>query len=73
MAITYQKLWHLFLDRDMMKKDLQSAAGLTHYTMNKLSRDENVTTETLRKICTALNCGFDDIMEIVTEERQDKQ
>ena len=47
MAITYKKLWHLLLDRDMMKKDLQSAAGLTHYTMNKLSRDETVTTETL--------------------------
>ena len=68
MAISYKKLWHILLDRDMMKKDLQSAAGLTHYTMNKLSRDEDVTTETLRKICTVLDCGFDDIMEIVTEE-----
>ncbi len=72
MAITYKKLWHLLLDRDMMKKDLQSAAGLTHYTMNKLSRDETVTTETLRKICTALNCSFDDIMEIV-DKKDEKQ
>ena len=71
MQISYKKLWKLLIDRDMMKKDLQSAAGLTHYTMNKLSRDENVTTETLRKICTALNCGFDDIMEIVEKKEEE--
>ena len=68
MAISYKKLWHILLDKDMMKKDLQAKAGLTHYTMTKLSRDEDVTTETLRKICTALDCSFDDIMEIVEDK-----
>lgn len=54
-----------------MKKDLQAAAGLTHYTMSKLSRDEDVTTETLRKICTALGCSFDDIVEIISDTKKE--
>ena len=67
MAVSYKKLWHLLLDRDMKKKDLQSAAGLTSYAMNKLSRDEDVTTEILGKICKALDCTTDDIMEFVSD------
>ena len=63
MAVSYKKLWHLLLDRDMKKKDLKNAANLTNYAMNKLSRDEDVTTEVLGKICNALNCTTDDIME----------
>lgn len=63
MAVSYKKLWHILLDRDMKKKDLQKAAGLTNYVMLKLSRDEDVTTETIGKICKALGCNSDDIME----------
>lgn len=68
MAVSYKKLWHLLLDRDMKKKDLQSAAGLTSYAMNKLSRDEDVTTEILGRICKALDCTTDDIMEFVSDD-----
>ena len=67
MAVSYKKLWHILLDRDMKKKDLQSAAGLTSYAMNKLSRDEDVTTEIPGKICKALDCTTDDIMEFVSD------
>lgn len=42
MAVTYKKLWHMLLDRDMKKKDLQAAANLSSYAMNKLSRNETV-------------------------------
>lgn len=63
MAVSYKKLWHILLDRDMKKKDLAAMAGITLYTMKKLSRDEPVTTETIGKICTVLNCKADDIME----------
>ena len=69
MAVSYKKLWHILLDRDMKKKDLQNAAGLTSYAMHKLSRDENVTTEILGKICTALGCKTDDIIEFVPDEQ----
>ncbi len=69
MAVSYKKLWDILLDRKMKKKDLQAAAGLSKYAMNKLSRDEDVTTETLGKICATLNCKTDDIMEFVPEEK----
>lgn len=68
MSVSYKKLWHILLDRDMKKKDLQSAAGLTGYAMNKLSRGEDVTTEILGKICRVLNCTMDDIMEFVPDD-----
>ena len=64
MAVSYKKLWHILLDRDMKKRDLQEATRLTKYAMNKLSRDENVSTEVLGKICSALNCTTDDIMSL---------
>ena len=69
MAVSYKKLWHILLDRDMKKKDLQQAANLTSYIMLKLGRDEDVTTETLGKICKALDCSADDIMEFIPDEK----
>ena len=69
MAVTYKKLWHILLDRDWKKKDLQENAGLTRYTMYKLGKDETVTTETLAKICRALDCTVDDIIEILPEDK----
>lgn len=65
MAVSYKKLWKLLIDRDMKKIDLEREAGISHYTINKLNHGENVTTDVLVKICTALNCDIDDIMEIV--------
>lgn len=69
MAVSYKKLWHILLDRDMKKKDLQEAAELTTYAMSKLSRDENVTTEILGKICKALDCTTDEIIEFLPDEQ----
>lgn len=53
----------------MKKKDLQEAAQLTGYAMNKLSRDEAVTTDVLAKVCRALQCTVDDIMEVLPENK----
>ena len=63
--IIYKKLWKLLIDRDLKKKDLALRANLSTYTIQKLNRNENVNTDTLMKICKALGCSFDDIMEIV--------
>ena len=63
MAVTYKKLWHMLLDRNMKKKDLREEADLTNYTIRKLTNDEAVTTDTLAKICRCLECTVDDIME----------
>lgn len=68
MAVSYKKLWHLLLDKDMKKKELQEVAGLTQYAMLRLGRDEDVSTEILGKICQALDCSTEDIMEFRPNE-----
>lgn len=67
MAVSYKKLWKLLIDRDLKKKDLIQLADISGYTLSRLNKGENVNAETLAKICKALNCGFDDIMEIKEE------
>ena len=69
MAVSYKKLWKLLIDRDMKKKELAELANLSTYTINKLNRGDNVNTDTLAKICRALNCTFDDIMEVLPEDK----
>lgn len=64
MQISYKKLWKLLIDRDLKKKDLVRMAGISNYTLNKLNSSKSVTTDVLVKICKALNCEIDDIMEI---------
>lgn len=63
MAVRYNKLWKILIDKKMRKKDLQEVAHITHYQMMKLARDENITTEIIGNICKALNCTPDEIME----------
>ena len=67
MAASYKKLWKLLIDRDLKKKGLQTLAGISNYTVSKLNRGDNVTTDVLGKICKALNCNIKDIMEFVDE------
>lgn len=64
MSVSYKKLWKLLIDRDMKKKDLQRLSGVSPSLIAKLGRNENVSTESLVKICTALGCDIGDIMEI---------
>lgn len=68
MAVSYMKLWHLLLDKNMKKKDLEAAAGISHYVMNKMSRNEDISTEAIRKICKALDCRPDEMMDFNFEE-----
>ena len=64
MAVSYKKLWKLLIDKDMKKKDLCVAAGISHASMAKLGKNENVTTDVLVKVCRALDCNIDEIMDI---------
>ena len=66
-AGSYKKLWELWMDRGMRKKDLCNAGGISDTSMGKLGKNENVTTDVLGKICTALNCDISDIMELEQE------
>ena len=66
MAISYKKLWKLLIDKDIKKKDLCTMARVSPATITKMGKGGHVTTEVLLKICSALNCSVDDVMEIVT-------
>ena len=68
MKISYKKLWKLLIDRDMKKKQLAEAAGISSASIAKLGRNENVNTDILQKICIALNSDISDIMEVVPDE-----
>ena len=67
MEVSYKKLWKLLIDKDMKKKDLQRAAGISAASITKLGKNENVNTEIIEKICVALQCDVSDIMEMVEE------
>ncbi len=67
MAVSYKKLWKLLIDKDMKKKDLRQATGMSTTSLAKLGKNENINTEILVKICKALECDIGDIME-VTED-----
>lgn len=68
MAVSYNKLWKLLIDRKMKKKDLQVAADISASLITKLGHDEPVTTTMLMKICFALHCDIGDIMEIIPDD-----
>lgn len=68
MAISYNKLWKLLVDRKMSKADLRKAAGIAPNTMTRLRRDEEVTLTVLNKICAALGVDIGDIMEFLPED-----
>lgn len=70
MGVSYKKLWKLLIDINMIKKQLREQAGLTTNVIAKLGKDENVSTEVLCKICKALDCGLDDIIEIIPDEEE---
>ena len=67
MAISYNKLWKLLIDRKMSKADLRRAAGIAPNTMTKLNRDEEVTLETLGKICAVLGVNIGDIVDLLPQ------
>ena len=73
MATSYKRLWKLLIDKDMKKKDLAAAAGISTFTISKMGKGENVTIEVLGKICAALNCSIEDIMEFIPDEPKEAE
>ena len=68
MQISYKKLWKLLIDRDLLKKDLIEMSAISQSSVTKLGHNDNVNTEILVKICTALECDLTDIMELVPDK-----
>ena len=67
MSVSYKKLWKLLIDKNMKKTDLIEIANISSVSLAKLGKNENVTTDVLVKICTALQCDIGDIMELTQD------
>lgn len=67
MRTSYNKLWKLLIDKNMNKQDLKKVSGISSASVAKLGKGDNITTDVLIRICTALNCDIADIMEIVND------
>lgn len=65
MKMSYNRLWKLLIDKNMKKSDLRKVAGVSSSSLAKLGKGENVTTDVILKICAALDCNVEDIMEAV--------
>lgn len=72
MKMSYKKLWKLLIDKQMKKSDLRKKAGISSSSLAKLTKDENVTTEVLSKICQELKCDVADIMEFIPDTASEK-
>jgi len=71
MSVSYKKLWKLLIDKDMKKRDLMEATGISNFTISKMNRGENVTVDILERICIAMNCNVGEIMDIVPDKLND--
>ena len=69
--ISYKRLWKLLIDKDLNKKTLSQAANISQSTLTKMSKGESVNIEMLVRICNALNCDFNDIIEMVSDDNGD--
>ncbi len=68
MAISYNKLWKLLIDKNMTKTQLRKRAGLTTNVIAKMGKNQSVQVESLYKICEVLDCSIDDISEVIPEQ-----
>ena len=73
MSVSYKRLWKLLIDKDMKKKDLMKAAGISTVSIAKLGRGDNIGTDVLLKVCKALDCELEDIMEIEKQHKISKK
>lgn len=67
--ISYNKLWKMLIDKKMTKSDLKRTSGISTTSLAKLGKGENITTDVLLKICKALDCGINDIMDMEEKEQ----
>ncbi len=67
MAVTYKKLFHLMIDKDVSNAELMEQAGFSANIITRLKRNSYLSLDTIEKICNTLNCGVDDILEFTKE------
>lgn len=71
MTVSYKRLWKLLIDKNMKKKDLCTKAGISSASITKMGKNGHVTTEILLKICSALDCKIEDIIEFIPNDNMD--
>ena len=69
--VSYKKLWKQLIDRNMTKTELRLRAGISTMSLAKLGKGENVSIEVLKKICAAQQCDIGDIMEMISDDKED--
>ena len=69
MAISYNRLWKLLIDKGMTKTQLREKANISTVTLAKLGKNETVSMEILLRICKELGCGFEEIVEITNDDQ----
>ena len=67
MRISYNKLWKMLIDKNMKKSDLKEKAGISSASLAKLGKGDNITTDVLLRICEAMDCRIEDILETVCD------
>ena len=67
MRISYNKLWKMLIDKNMKKSDLREKAGISSASLAKLGKGDNITTDVLLRICEAMDCRIEDILETVRD------
>ena len=71
MAYSYNRLWKLMIDKKINKTTLRQKAGITSNAMAKMGKDQPVSVEVLAKICRVLDCGLEDVVEIINDEKRE--
>ena len=72
MAVSYKKLLHLMIDKDVSNAELMERAGFSANIITRLKRDNYLSLDTIEKICNTLHCGVDDILEFYDENKEGK-
>lgn len=71
MAVKYDKLFHLLIDRKITNAQLAQKAGVSANIITRLKRDQYISMESIERLCVALNCGVDDILEFIPDENEE--
>ncbi len=69
MGVSYKRLWKLIIDKDMANVQVRKAAKISPATFTKLKKNETVSMDVLLKLCSVLDCQFEDIVEVIKEEK----
>ena len=73
MAVSYKRLFHLMIDKGMTHAELIEKGGFSANIITRLKRDNYVALDSIEKICYALDCGVDDILEFIPDEKEQKR